>query len=137
MKVIGFDKREHSWNLKSSGLSDEGRSKLHLKARGLLEGLFPFDIIHEDVTLPGSNTARRKSLLYADFFIPARRLVVEVNGEQHSNHIAFFHKTKHDYLKATLRDREKREWCELNGFTLVCLEYDQSVEKWEELLNDR
>jgi hypothetical protein len=137
MKVIGFDKKEHTWTLKSSELADDSRSKLHLKARALLERLFPYDRIHEDVTLPGSNTPRRKSLLYADFYLPNRGLIIEVNGEQHSNHVAFFHKTKHDYLKATLRDREKRAWCDMNGLTLVCLEYDQSVEKWEELINGR
>lgn len=137
MKVIGLDNKEYNWSLGSSNLADTSRSKLHLKARELLEEMFPYDRMHEDITLPGSNTKMRKSLLYADFFIPNRRLVIEVNGEQHSNHISFFHKTKQEFMKAKLRDRDKAEWCEINGFKLVTLEYNQTVERWKELLNDR
>lgn len=135
MIVIGFDKREHKWSFKSSSLDDKSRSGLHLRARQLLKEIFPFDPMHEDVTLPGSNTPRRKSLLYADFFLPKRGLIIEVNGEQHTNHIKFFHKTKHEFLKAQLRDREKKNWCDLNGFTLVQLEYDQTIEEWKEAIN--
>lgn len=137
MKIIGLDKKEYNWSLSSSNLADESRSKLHLKARELLEEVFPYDRMHEDITLPGSNTRMRKSLLYADFFIPNRRLVIEVNGEQHSKHVTFFHKTKQDFIKAKMRDKDKSEWCENNGFKLVSLEFNQTIEEWRTLLNDR
>lgn len=136
MIVKGFDDKEYAWTLKTSALGDENRSGLHLRARNLLQEIFPFDVVHEDVTLPGSKTFRRKSLLYADFFLPRRMLMVEVNGEQHSKHIKHFHKTKHEFLKAKLRDREKQQWCEMNGIRLVQLEYNQSIDEWRDIINN-
>jgi len=137
MKTIGLDGKEYSWSPSSSALADEGRSKLHLKARKLLNEMFPYDIILEDVTLPGTKNARRKSLLIADLFLPARNLMVEVNGEQHTKHITYYHKTKHEFLKAQLRDREKIEWCDINDISLVILNFDQDVEEWRRLINER
>lgn len=137
MKVVGFDRKVYSWNLKSSELQDESRSKLHIKARELLDEIFPYAKSYEDVTLPGSSTPRRRSSLYADFFIPTQRLIVEVHGEQHTKHINYFHKTKHIFLKACLRDKEKIEWCEMNGFAFVALGFDQTIEEWRKAINDR
>lgn len=137
MKVIGLDGKEHIWSLKSSELGDGNRSKLHLRARELVKEVFPFDKIYEDVTLPGSKTFRRKSLLYADIFIPARKIIIEVNGEQHTNHIPFFHKTKHEFLKAVFRDKDKVEWCDRNNIALVVFNYDEDNDTWRQILNDR
>jgi hypothetical protein len=140
MKLLGLDGKEHKLTFHtktSAGKNDQNRSKLHLKAREILTNIFPFDIIHEEVTLPGTKTSTGGSLLYADFFIPSRNLIVEVNGEQHDKHIRFFHKNKLDFYKAQARDRKKKEWCELNDITIVYLNHNESEEEWMAKINER
>lgn len=136
MKILGLDNREYVWNFSSAKKSDTNRSNLHIRARDLLKDVFPYDIIHEEVTLPGSKSKIRKTLLYADFFLPARKLIIEVNGQQHSEHVKFFHDTKHDFHKAKLRDRDKKNWCELNNIAIICLEYND-IDNWKEQIECR
>lgn len=140
MKIIGLDGKEHKITFcgkTSANKNDESRSKLHLKARELIEKTFPFDNIHEEVTLPGSKKGASGSLLYADFFLPSRKLIVEVNGRQHDEYIKFFHKNKLEFYKAQARDRNKKEWCELNNITIVYLNHNESEEEWAAKINER
>ena len=44
---------------------------------------------------------------------------------------SMFHKTKADFISQKKNDREKSEWCELNGIDLIVLRYDQK-DSWEE-----
>lgn len=136
ISIRGLDDRDYKWNISSASRSDAHKSGLHKQAREVIKEIFPYDAIHEEVTLPGSNTKSRKTLLHADFFLPARRLMIEVNGEQHSEHIPFFHRTKHTFFKATLRDRDKLNWCMLNDIQLISLEYNET-EKWKEQIQNR
>ena len=90
---IGFDGVERHWKLnKCTVLGDDTRprSNLHLTARKLLKELFPYDTILEEVPLPGSNKPSRPSKLFADFFVPAYNLIVEVHGRQHFEFVSFF-----------------------------------------------
>ena len=134
MNVIGLDGREYKWNpsRKQSSVSNENRSKLHIKARSILKEIFPFDRVLEEVTLPGTKTGSRRTLLYADFYIPNRNLVVEVHGEQHFKFNSFFYKDKMAFFKAKARDNDKRAWCELNQMTLIELNYDETGPEWRQ-----
>ena len=134
MKIIGLDGKERSWNLskyKNSKNSSSPRSQYHIKARKLLRDIFPRDKILEEVSLPGSNTDTRKSILFADFFIPNRSLMVEVHGQQHYEYTSFYHKKKINFYKAQARDRDKLEWCCLNDIRVVVLKYSDGLEEWE------
>ena len=130
MNIKGLDGREYSWNPSIHQAETEVRSSLHTKAKELLQVLFPYDRILEEVSLPGSKTAMRKSTLRADLFVPNRDLIVEVHGEQHYKFNSFFHKNKMAFYKAKARDSEKREWCELNNIRLVELSYDEDIDEW-------
>lgn len=134
MKFFGLDGKEYSVMLSSAKRYDENKSGLHLRAKELLKCIFPYDIIYEDITLPGTG---KGTPLYADFFIPLRKIIIEVNGEQHFKHVHFYHKTKMDFFKSKNRDKRKSEWCEINGITLINLNYNQSNEQWEEIINAR
>ena len=109
---------------------EKNRSSLHKMARSLLKQVYPYDRILEEVTLPGTKTGSRKTLLYADLYIPNRDLIVEVHGEQHFTFNSFFHKDKMAFFKAKARDNDKRAWCKLNQITLIELNYNESVEEW-------
>lgn len=136
MKIKGLDNREHSWILESSQREDENRSKLHLRARELIKTMFPYDKFYEDVTLPGSSNGSNKSVLYADFFLPLRKLMIEVNGRQHTEYVRFFHGDKNNYKKSLARDKNKIAWCELNNIRIVYLNHDEDDETWRKKIND-
>lgn len=122
MKVIGLDGRQYSLGLSGhlvDGEDTRPRSAGHLAARRLLRETFPFDAVYEEVVLPGCEMT-----LTADFVIPARRLVIEVQGRQHREFIPYFHGNRAGYLRQLKRDRVKREWVAANGLTLVELDDD-------------
>ena len=134
MKVIGFDGMEHALTFKRcrGNSKRDNKSSHHLRVRGLLSELFPFEKIYEEVTLPGSKTIST-GLLYADFLIPNRNIIVEVHGKQHYEYTTHFHKTKADFMKSRKRDKKKIEWCELNDFTIIILPYNRE-EEWKTLI---
>ena len=130
MKIIGLDQQEYSWIPSNNIVDTEKRSGLHNKAKELLKERYPNDRILEELVLPGTKTATRKSTLKADFFIPVRKLIIEVHGEQHTGFNNFFFKSKMDFYKAQARDRDKKQWCEINNFELIELFHNESIEEW-------
>lgn len=130
MKIIGLDSQEYSWIPSNNIVDTEKRSGLHNKAKELLKERYPNDRILEELVLPGTKTATRKSTLKADFFIPVRKLIIEVHGEQHTEFNNFFFKSKMDFYKAQARDRDKKQWCEINNFELIELFHNESIEEW-------
>ena len=130
MKIIGLDQQEYSWIPSNNIVDTEKRSGLHNKAKELLKERYPNDRILEVLVLPGTKTATRKSTLKADFFIPVRKLIIEVHGEQHTEFNNFFFKSKMDFYKAQARDRDKKQWCEINNFELIELFHNESIEEW-------
>lgn len=130
MKVIGLDGKEHSWNPISKEAKSSKRSKPHEKVKELLESIFPYDRIIEEVSLPGTKHQHRKSTLRADFFLPNRNLIVEIHGEQHYTFNRFFFKNKLEFFRAQARDRDKKEWCRLNDITLIELKHDEDIDEW-------
>lgn len=126
MKVVGLDAREYTWNPKTGGGK---RSKLHQKAKTILDSCFPHDRILEEVTLPGTKTIRSKCLR-ADFYIPNRNLIVEVHGEQHFRFNAFHFDDKLAFFRAQARDRNKADWCKLNEIRLIQLNYNEDEDEW-------
>ena len=69
--------------------------------------------------------------------MPYLGIVIESSGQQHILHVPHFHKTKSDFLLAKNNDRLKREWAELNGFTLYEFFWNESEEDWRKKLNGR
>ena len=130
MIIIGLDGKEYSWIPSNNIVNTNNRSGLHLNARKLLKEKFPNDRILEELVLPGTKTDNRKSVLKADFFIPVRSLIVEVHGQQHTEYNNFFFKNKIEFYKAQARDRDKKNWCEINQFELIELFHNESIEEW-------
>ena len=127
MKVIGLDGKEYKWKPKSGGGK---RSKLHQKAKGVLDTWYPYDRILEEVSLPGTKTSVRKSILRADLYIPNRNLIVEVHGGQHFKFNKFHYKDKLSFFRAQARDKDKLEWCRINEIIIVTFNYDESEDEW-------
>ena len=128
MKIIGLDGKEYNW--KPSGSGGGKRSKLHQKAKKVLDTRFPYDRILEEVSLAGTRTSIRKGTLRADFFIPNRNLIIEVHGEQHFKFNSFHYASKLSFFKAKARDRDKKEWCDLNDITIIEFNFNEDVDDW-------
>lgn len=132
MKIIGLDDKEYTWIPSNNIVDTEKRSGLHNKARQLLKEKYPNDRILEELVLPGTKTNTRKSVLKADFFIPVRKLIIEVHGQQHTEFNNFFFANKMEFYKAQARDKDKARWCEINDFTLIELYHNESIEDWRD-----
>lgn len=137
MKVKDTKGKTHSWNL-SGTIPDVNasrpRSDLHLKARSILKEIYPNDQICEEVTIPGEN-------LFGDFYLPLRKFMVEVHGQQHFKFVSHFHGSiqeggMKEFLASKERDRRKADWCEINNIQLVVLPYDKEIE-WKNLIVNR
>jgi len=133
MNVVGTNGMEYTWNLSKYANNQRANASAgHVKARLLLKEMFPFDRTLEELTLPGT-----RPNLYADFFIFAQMLMVEVQGRQHYEFIPFFHKTKLAFYKAQARDKQKRSWCVTNDITLLCLNDKDSIDEWRYQISKR
>lgn len=132
MKIKDLSGKIHTWNLHGYqvDLNDiRPRSSGHITCRTLLKKLFPLDLILEEPPVPGEN-------LFLDFFLPGRKMIVEVQGAQHEQFVPFFHKTKAKFVQAQNRDKRKANWCEINGFRLVELLDTEDEATWtRKLLN--
>lgn len=126
MKVIDLQGKEHTINLSAYFVKQDDsrpRSKYHLRARGILQNLYPTQPLLEEVFIPGLK-------LYLDFYLPNRRVAVEVQGEQHYSFSSHFHTSKLDLFRQKKLDNQKLEWCELNEIRLVRLKYNGTDSEW-------
>ena len=126
MKIIGKDQHEHQLKLKNTrvlGEDERPRSQFHKKAKILILELYPVDCICEEVHIPSWN-------LYLDFFIPMRKLAIEVNGEQHALQSSLFDKSPLDFLKRKQKDKDKQRFCEINNISLITLWWNEE-HKWK------
>lgn len=134
MNVVDLDGNRISWNL--TGHISKGRvqekSSYHLAARKLLIETYPTLHILEEVSIP----LRKSEVLYLDFFMPLTKTVVEVHGQQHYEFIPFYHASKMAFLKAQAKDKQKEEWCLINGLKFIVFPYNNTTEEWKEILNE-
>lgn len=134
MQIKDLDGLTHNWNL--TGNMAHGRisnkSSLHLKAREIITGYFPTLQILEEVPIH----LRKGETLYLDFYLPLKKLCIEVHGEQHYKFISFYHNNILSFIKAQKRDREKQEWCELNNIKYIVFPHYEDSKDWPERLID-
>jgi hypothetical protein len=132
IEIIGLDAKGYIWMPLSAAAKKVNPSKLHTKAKELLEEFYPYDTILEEVSLPGSKDQFGGKSLRADLFLPARRIIIEVHGEQHYKFNKFFFKNKLEFYKAKARDSDKREWCNMNEIELIELNFNEDIDEWRE-----
>jgi len=129
--IIGLDGKKYRWNLLKYNKESKHCSKLHIRARQLLKKLFKFEVILEEVLLPGSKILARAHPLRGDFYIDSRKIMIEIHGEQHYKFNPHFYKTKLDFIRAQACDRDKKLWCSVNAIRLIELPYDENNTEWE------
>jgi hypothetical protein len=129
MNIIDLDGNRHNWNLTGNIAKARihDKSSFHLVARQLLIETYPTLQILEEVPIQ----LRKSETLYLDFFLPLIKTAIEVHGQQHYEFIPFYHGNRMSFLKAQKKDREKEEWCLLNGLKFVALPYNETVDQWK------
>lgn len=133
MKFHDTRGREHSidirpshWERKAIG---EGRGKFQSLVGDVVAELYPGDTICEEFPCSGEN-------LTLDFFVPRKKMAIEVQGRQHHQFVAFFHGTKSGFEEQKKRDMRKEEWCEINGIRLIKIDTGEDKEKIIKLILD-
>ncbi len=107
--LVNVDVRPSKYPIK-----ELSRSSLQGETGHYLVDCFPMDVILEDFTIPGSR-------LSVDFFLPKRKVAIEVQGKQHNERVDHFHGpiTNFGYKNQMNRDQTKLEWCEKNKIYLI------------------
>lgn len=125
LEVNGLDNQKYKLQLINK--NPENISSLHKRVREILKSVFPDYAKYEEISLPGSSI--KNSQLRCDFIIPNKRLIIEVDGAQHSNGKGFM---DNDYEYSKLKDRNKEKWAKLNNFKLIRLPFDENEEQWKD-----
>jgi hypothetical protein len=133
MLIKDLDGNNHNWLLTGNMAKGKvsNKSSLHLKARELISGTYPTMQVLEEVPIQ----VRKNETLYLDFYIPLKKICIEVHGEQHYKFVAFYHHNMLNFLKAKKRDSDKAEWCEINAIKYIALPYDETSDQWQNRIN--
>jgi hypothetical protein len=134
MQIIDLDGHTQNWQLIGHKPNyNTKKSSLHIRARNLLSIVFPTLQVLEEVAV----YIRKSDLVYLDFYIPLKRMCIETHGEQHYKFVQHYHGSALGFLKHKKRDRDKKEWCDLNGITFIELPFDESDNLWQNRLNQQ
>lgn len=74
-----------------------------------------------------------------DFYLPATKTAIEVNGLQHYTFTKQFYSNRSDFLKALERDRRKISYCLANDIKIYCIPYWEigNIQEINDLFQDK
>jgi hypothetical protein len=127
MKFIGLNGKELNLKNPKKYLIDwekQSRSKFQSQTKNFLKPYWQHDIVFEEFRLVGTR-------LSFDFYNANKKIIIEVQGAQHTKFVKFFHGNRLKFLQQLKRDDKKYEFCEKNNLKLVeiyptdqiCLEF--------------
>jgi len=90
----------------------KSRSKFQYSVKEFLQPYWRTDIVFEELKLVGTRMS-------FDFYNANKKIGVEVQGQQHTKYIKFFHGNRAKYLEQLKRDDKKMRFCEMNEICLV------------------
>lgn len=99
------------------------RSKLEAQLDAAIKELYPRERVIEDMAIkvgPGRT-------LYVDRVIKASKIAIEADGRQHEEFVRWMHTDAAGFRSHQERDRVKAAWLKANGYTLVRINYDETI----------
>lgn len=87
-------------------------SKIQRAVKEFLEPYWKNCMVFEEFPLVGTR-------MKFDIYNATRRIILEINGSQHSSFNPFFQKTRANFLGQVKRDLEKADFCARNNIALV------------------
>lgn len=88
------------------------RSKFQDEVKRFLLKYWKDDVVFEELRLV-------ETRLTFDFFNANKKIAIEVQGQQHTKFIPFFHGNRNKFLQQLKRDSKKYDFCEMNGIKLI------------------
>lgn len=131
MKVVDLNGKESHWKLTGHTKTLGNKSSLHIKARELLQQLYPNVLRLEEVPIK----VFPQKVLYLDFYLPLYNKAIEVHGQQHYAFSTMFHESRLAFKRQQLNDLLKEEWCEQNKIELIVLPFNE-VSRWTMLITN-
>jgi len=129
MIVIDLEGNKSLWSLTGhiESCIMSNKSSYHNQAKELIKLTYPTLQVLEEVTIH----PRRGETLYLDFYLPLKKMCIEVHGEQHYKFVSHYYSSKLDFVRAKKRDKDKEEWCSINGIKYIELSHFESIEEWK------
>ena len=110
--------KAHKYRVDWAGQS---RSKIQFQVKQCLWHIWKNHIVLEEMPVVGTK-------LSLDFYNANKKIAIEVQGQQHSKYVPFFHgKNKINYISQLSRDHQKKEFCDINNIKLVEIYYDDKI----------
>ncbi len=98
-------------------------SNIQNECKQILALYWTTDIVAEEQLLPGTK-------LRLDFVNFSKKIIVEVQGEQHSKFNKFFHNNNvFNFSQSLKRDEKKRQFADLNGLTFIEVKTTEELHK--------
>lgn len=88
------------------------RSKFQDEVKRFLKPYWSCDIVFEELRLVDTR-------MTFDFYNANKKIAIEVQGQQHTKFVPFFHGSRAKFLQQLKRDNKKLEFCEINNVKLV------------------
>lgn len=114
MKVKTLSKKDTYWTPKKKiDWEAPSKSKLQKSCKDLLALVWQGDSVAEEQRIPSTK-------LSVDFVNFTKKIMVEVDGEQHRKYNKYFHNGNiFNFAASIKRDDKKEKFAELNGFQLI------------------
>ena len=88
-------------------------SKRQFSVKKFLEKHWSKQVVFEELPVAGTKMS-------IDFYNATKKIAIEVQGAQHTKYIPYFHNgQKVNFLHQLRRDKQKKEYCKINGIKLV------------------
>ena len=92
--------------------SKSSRSKLQFETKQFLQSYWKNHVVFEEFPMVGTK-------MTFDFYNANKKVAVEVQGDQHTKYVPFFHGRRSNFASQLRRDEKKLQFCKLNGIKLV------------------
>jgi len=103
------------WNASS-------RSKFQTTVKKFIKTYWDQDVVFEEFPVVGSR-------LSLDFYNANKKIAIEVQGQQHTKYVEFFHQNRFKYLDQLKRDQNKEKFCEINNIVLVAIYQNDIIDR--------
>ena len=119
-----YGKKKRCKNLRKYLIDWEtsSRSKFQTTVKKFIKIYWDQDVVFEEFPVVGSR-------LSLDFYNANKKVAIEVQGQQHTKYVKFFHQNRFKYLDQLKRDQNKEKFCDLNDITLVTIFQNDIIDK--------
>ena len=89
----------------------KSRSKLQFETKKFLQSYWKDHVVFEEFPMAGTK-------MTFDFYNANKKIAVEVQGDQHTKYVPFFHGRRSNFASQLRRDEKKLQFCKLNRIKL-------------------